>query len=62
MLTSLASFGPQNDGYSLEYPNGNGSTLQKQILLLVQHWYRMRGLTPPTALPAVACPQPALVA
>lgn len=27
-----------------------------------QHWHRMRGLTPPSALPAVACPQPELEA
>lgn len=70
----------QNDGYTLSYPNGNSSDLQKQILLLIQvrrshrllsdtsltlsglqHWYRLRGLTPPTALPAVACPQPELL-
>ncbi|KAI5481657.1 mannan endo-1,4-beta-mannosidase, glycoside hydrolase family 5 protein [Pseudohyphozyma bogoriensis] len=49
-----------NDGYSLMYPNGNTAALQKQALLVVQHWYRMRGLTAPSALPAVACPQPAL--
>lgn len=28
---------------------------------LPQHWYRMRGLTPPRAMPAVACPQPELL-
>ncbi|ORY88907.1 hypothetical protein BCR35DRAFT_329794, partial [Leucosporidium creatinivorum] len=50
-----------NDGYTLSYPNGNSSDLQKQILLLIQHWHRMRGLTPPTSLPAVACPQPELL-
>lgn len=28
----------------------------------LQHWYRMRGLTPPDSMPAVACPQPELTA
>ncbi|CEQ41442.1 SPOSA6832_03175 [Sporobolomyces salmonicolor] len=56
------NFVEHNDGYSLMYPNGNTNALQKQALLLMQHWYRMRGLTPPSALPAVACPQPALEA
>ncbi|KAM0754756.1 glycoside hydrolase [Meredithblackwellia eburnea MCA 4105] len=51
-----------NDNYSLLYPNGNTKALQAQILLVVQHWYRMRGLTPPKTMPAVACPQPALKA
>ncbi|KAL8286423.1 hypothetical protein RQP46_004440 [Phenoliferia psychrophenolica] len=50
-----------NDGYSLQYPNGNASPLPSKILQVVQHWYRMRGLAPPSTLPAVACPQPALL-
>ncbi|GAA6014735.1 hypothetical protein JCM8202_001643 [Rhodotorula sphaerocarpa] len=49
-----------NDGYTLAYPNGLSWDLQAPALALVQHWYRMRGLTPPSALPAVACPQPTL--
>ncbi|GAA5858364.1 hypothetical protein JCM1840_001167 [Sporobolomyces johnsonii] len=56
------NFVEHNDGYSLMYPNGNTAALQQQALLLMQHWYRMRGLTPPSALPAVACPQPPLEA
>lgn len=59
---NCCSYVTHNDGYSLLYPNGNSATLQAQILLLVQHWHRLRGLTPPTAMPAVACPQPALLA
>ncbi|KAK4700402.1 mannan endo-1,4-beta-mannosidase, partial [Phenoliferia sp. Uapishka_3] len=50
-----------NDGYSLLYPNGNNDDEQSQILLVVQHWYRMRGLEIPNTMPAVACPQPALL-
>ncbi|BGP38816.1 hypothetical protein JCM10449v2_002754 [Rhodotorula kratochvilovae] len=49
-----------NDGYSLYYPNGMNDSLSKAALKLMKHWYRMRGLTPPSALPAVACPQPEL--
>ncbi|GAA5823456.1 hypothetical protein JCM3770_006043 [Rhodotorula araucariae] len=49
-----------NDGYSLYYPNGMNDKLSKAALKLMKHWYRMRGLTPPSALPAVACPQPEL--
>ncbi|KAK4058341.1 hypothetical protein OIO90_000499 [Microbotryomycetes sp. JL221] len=48
------------DGYSAYYPNGNVDWIQPQLLALVQHWHRMRGLTPPSVLPAVACPQPEL--
>ncbi|GAA5840838.1 hypothetical protein JCM9279_001235 [Rhodotorula babjevae] len=51
-----------NDGYSLYYPNGMSSSLNKAAIKLMKHWYRMRGLTPPSALPAVACPQPELTA
>ncbi|CDR37878.1 RHTO0S03e00562g1_1 [Rhodotorula toruloides] len=50
-----------NDGYTLMYPNGNTQALRTQAWYLMQHWYRMRGLTPPAALPAVACPQPELL-
>ncbi|TNY24545.1 glycoside hydrolase superfamily [Rhodotorula diobovata] len=49
-----------NDGYSLYYPNGLNSAMNKAAIKLMKHWYRMRGLTPPSALPAVACPQPEL--
>ncbi|GAA5910192.1 hypothetical protein JCM8208_006754 [Rhodotorula glutinis] len=49
-----------NDGYSLYYPNGMSSSMNKAAIKLMKHWYRMRGLTPPSALPAVACPQPEL--
>ncbi|KAK4051914.1 hypothetical protein OIV83_002619 [Microbotryomycetes sp. JL201] len=49
-----------DDGYSAYYPNGNSDSLQQPLLQLVQHWYRMRGLSPPSSLPAVACPQPEL--
>ncbi|GAA5869600.1 hypothetical protein JCM3774_005491 [Rhodotorula dairenensis] len=49
-----------NDGYTLGYPNGIADNLKTPALKLVQHWYRMRGLTPPSAMPAVACPQPTL--
>ncbi|GAA5975744.1 hypothetical protein JCM10908_005267 [Rhodotorula pacifica] len=49
-----------NDGYTLAYPNGIDDSLQDAALNLVQHFYRMRGLTPPSALPAIACPQPIL--
>ncbi|KAM0788312.1 hypothetical protein ACM66B_001455 [Microbotryomycetes sp. NB124-2] len=48
------------DGYSAYYPNGNADSLQQPLLQLIQHWYRMRGMTPPSSLPAVACPQPEL--
>ncbi|KAG0654464.1 hypothetical protein C6P46_001629 [Rhodotorula mucilaginosa] len=37
-----------NDGYTLAYPNGMSSNLKAPALALVQHYYRMRGLTPPT--------------
>ncbi|GAA6019404.1 hypothetical protein JCM11491_004817 [Sporobolomyces phaffii] len=56
------NFVEHHDGYSLMYPNGDSSALQAKALKLAQHWYRMRGLTPPSALPAVACPQPELEA
>ncbi|GAA5828292.1 hypothetical protein JCM11251_006183 [Rhodosporidiobolus azoricus] len=46
-----------NDGYSLYYPNGSGSTLTTYATKLMKHWYAMRGLTAPSVLPAVACPQ-----
>ncbi|GAA5940708.1 hypothetical protein JCM10213_004294 [Rhodosporidiobolus nylandii] len=46
-----------NDGYSLYYANGMSSTLINYAGKLMKHWYNMRGLTPPTALPAIACPQ-----
>ncbi|GAA5904420.1 hypothetical protein JCM6882_008905 [Rhodosporidiobolus microsporus] len=46
-----------NDGYSLYYPNGVSSTLSTYAVKLMKHWYTMRGLTAPSALPAVACPQ-----
>ncbi|GAA6000169.1 uncharacterized protein JCM10292_004017 [Rhodotorula paludigena] len=47
-----------NDGYSLYYPNGNSGDLLSNGLRVAKHWYRMRGLTPPSVYPAVACPQP----
>ncbi|GAA5976429.1 hypothetical protein JCM5350_001687 [Sporobolomyces pararoseus] len=56
------NFVEHHDGYSLMYPNGDSTALQAKALKLAQHWYRMRGLTPPSALPAVACPQPELQA
>jgi hypothetical protein len=37
-----------------------GSVAHAANLFAMQHYYRMRGLTPPSALPAVACPQPTL--
>ncbi|GAA6027900.1 hypothetical protein JCM8097_001772 [Rhodosporidiobolus ruineniae] len=46
-----------NDGYTLNYPNGVSSTLQASALKLMKHWYSLRGLTAPSVLPAVACPQ-----
>ncbi|KDE04485.1 hypothetical protein MVLG_05052 [Microbotryum lychnidis-dioicae p1A1 Lamole] len=46
-----------NDGYSIYYPNGHTQAEQASLLALAQHWHRMRGLTPPTVLAAVACPQ-----
>ncbi|GJN94537.1 hypothetical protein Rhopal_007620-T1 [Rhodotorula paludigena] len=42
----------------LYYPNGNSNADQQNILLLVQHWYRITGRKVPTSLPGVACPQP----
>ncbi|GAA5938373.1 uncharacterized protein JCM15063_000718 [Sporobolomyces koalae] len=56
------NFVEHHDGYSLMYPNGDSTALQAKALKLAQHWYRMRGLKPPSALPAVACPQPELSA
>ncbi|GAA5985766.1 hypothetical protein JCM10908_007105 [Rhodotorula pacifica] len=48
------------DGYSLYYPDGPNTSLEKKnILMMVQHWYKMTGRTPPKELPGVACPQPA---
>ncbi|GAA6005823.1 uncharacterized protein JCM10292_004650 [Rhodotorula paludigena] len=52
------NFVQHNDGYSLYYPNGNSNADQQNILLLVQHWYRITGRKVPTSLPGVACPQP----
>ncbi|GAA5969798.1 hypothetical protein JCM11641_008044 [Rhodosporidiobolus odoratus] len=46
-----------NDGYSLYYPNGMTSTVESYAGKLMAHWYAMRGLTAPSVLPAVACPQ-----
>ncbi|GAA5898520.1 uncharacterized protein JCM6883_003341 [Sporobolomyces salmoneus] len=54
------NFVEHHDGYTLGYPNADSSELQSAALKLAQHWYRIRGLTPPSALPAVACPQPEL--
>ncbi|GAA6005821.1 uncharacterized protein JCM10292_004649 [Rhodotorula paludigena] len=47
-----------NDGYSMYYPNGNSLADQANILKVVQHWYRMRNLTPPSQLVGVTLPQP----
>ena len=47
-----------DDGYSIYYPNGNASILQKRLLRLVQHWYHLTGRNSPHVLPAVTCPQP----
>nr|AIC33781.1 Glycosyl hydrolase family 2 [Puccinia cf. psidii AE-2014] len=47
-----------DDGYSIYYPNGNASLMQKKLLRLVQHWYSLTGRKPPSVLPAVTCPQP----
>ncbi|GAA6014116.1 hypothetical protein JCM10207_006101 [Rhodosporidiobolus poonsookiae] len=46
-----------NDGYSLYYPNGMTSTVESYAGKLMKHWYSMRGLTAPSVLPAIACPQ-----
>lgn len=34
-----------DDGYSIYYPNGNASILQKRLLRLVQHWYQYVSMT-----------------
>ncbi|KAH9473518.1 hypothetical protein MJO28_000652 [Puccinia striiformis f. sp. tritici] len=47
-----------DDGYSIYYPNGNASIMQKRLLRLVQHWYHLTGRSSPHVLPAVTCPQP----
>ncbi|BGP03687.1 hypothetical protein NBRC10513v2_007421 [Rhodotorula toruloides] len=48
-----------NDGYSLYYPSGpNSAADQSNALLVVQHFYRLTGRSPPSSLPGVACPQP----
>ncbi|PLW58059.1 hypothetical protein PCANC_00643 [Puccinia coronata f. sp. avenae] len=47
-----------DDGYSIYYPNGNASIMQKRLLRLVQHWYHLTGRDSPHVLPAVTCPQP----
>ncbi|GAA5870684.1 hypothetical protein JCM8547_005029 [Rhodosporidiobolus lusitaniae] len=52
------AFVSHNDGYSLYYPNGNSANDQLNALKVVQHWHRVRGLTPPSQLKGVACPQP----
>lgn len=52
------AFVKHNDGYSAYYPNGNTPDLQANLLLVVQHWYRITGRTIPSQLPGVACPQP----
>ncbi|GAA5908351.1 hypothetical protein JCM5296_001289 [Sporobolomyces johnsonii] len=52
------SFVTHNDGYSLYYPNGNSAANAQNALTVVQHWYNVTGRAIPTALPAVACPQP----
>ncbi|KNZ61406.1 uncharacterized protein VP01_1404g2 [Puccinia sorghi] len=44
-----------DDGYSIYYPNGNASILQKRLLRLVQHWYHLTGRNSPHVLPAVTC-------
>ncbi|KAM0751781.1 glycoside hydrolase [Meredithblackwellia eburnea MCA 4105] len=56
--TQCCNYIQHNDGYSMYYPNGNTADLQANILLVVQHWYRVRGLTPPSVLNSVQCPQP----
>ncbi|GJN94536.1 hypothetical protein Rhopal_007619-T1 [Rhodotorula paludigena] len=43
---------------SMYYPNGNSLADQANILKVVQHWYRMRNLTPPSQLVGVTLPQP----
>ncbi|BGP11592.1 hypothetical protein JCM10049v2_007502 [Rhodotorula toruloides] len=48
-----------NDGYSLYYPQGpNSAADQSNALLVVQHFYRLTGRSPPSSMPGVACPQP----
>ncbi|SGY60627.1 BQ5605_C007g04458 [Microbotryum silenes-dioicae] len=57
--SQCCAFVPHSDGYSMYYPNGNSAADQARILQVVQFYYRATGRTPPSTLPAVACPQPA---
>ncbi|KAM0754027.1 glycoside hydrolase [Meredithblackwellia eburnea MCA 4105] len=51
------AFVTHTDGYEFYYPNGSSADKQANMLKVIQHFYRLTGRTPPTKIPAVACPQ-----